>query len=191
MVWPKHDSDASNSDMSESESDSEPIIMQPAHPVYDLHEFDWIWGAASSQVIFPPPYDPDTASTICYGDLSDPVISENDIFDVETASTVSFSEGSSHGTVADFLQQATCRICNDEPPFSIVNDLEMGYVESGSCYAMNDEVPFIRCCQCESWHHLVCVQMSAHLPDDEISTMIANALNGVEFTCSTCQEVHV
>ena len=164
-MWPKHDSDAGESDVSaynsdmNSDSDSDDFngwpLIPPPMLFYDINVKLADFMA-----------DPENASTICFDDTDE---SESDIFEDSSENSppsttneydLATEDGSSHGTVDDFLSEATCLICNDRPPFAVANSLKMAYVESGVSYAVHDGVPHVRCSACHSWYHLLCLQMS-------------------------------
>ena len=89
--------------------------------------------------------DPD-AATIEY-----PIISDSE-------------DASSHGTVEDFIQNETCKICNIAPSATDAVEINDRWMHEGNCVMLIYGTTYVKCSKCFTVYHMDCLQATNRAP---------------------------
>ncbi len=98
-----------------------------------------------------------------------------------------YSETSSHGTLADFLEQWTCHVCEVVPALESAERLCQKWIEDQDCLIVDDTAVWkvhIMCRSCNHIAHLDCLVEYGHMA----LAMLNQVLEEGEYTCVACYE---
>ena len=144
----------------DADQDDVYLIMHPVHQSV----LNW-W-----EVNIQPDIDQDDASTEVFSDVE--VLYDDDsaddlmvdAFADPDAETIAYSDTSSHGTVEEFVQSETCKICNVPPSAMDAVEINDRWMLEGNCVMLIYGTTYVKCSKCFTVYHMDCLQTNNRAP---------------------------